>query len=218
MLRLITDHESRLANHLPLIATCLLLVVTALTTARAYFHDYAPRTDLYEASDGDLADIAAYINQADLTDTSVYVGSIHYQHPTLAFLADAYSKIKWLVGASAAVYPASGEALYLFPRSAMPDTGWLARHFPEVAPIQAITAGDGGAAFIGYRLMAPTSSVDQVLADYSSVVRLLGYRVERAVSGQWADVTVVWQILAASPYPGLTPFYHLVDPWGNRWG
>jgi 4-amino-4-deoxy-L-arabinose transferase-like glycosyltransferase len=218
LLRITTDHESRITNRLPLTATCLLLGVTAFTTARAYFHEYAPRTDLYEASDGDLADIAAYLNRVDLADTSVYVGSIHFRHPTLAFLADAYSKIKWLVGASAVVYPANGEALYLFPRSAMPDTGWLARHFPHVAPIPAITAADGGAAFTGYQLMAPTLSVDQILADFNGVVRLLGYQVERAVSGQWADATVVWQILAPSPYPGLTPFYHLVDPWGSRWG
>jgi len=218
LLRIMGNYESRIANHLPLVATCLLLVFTAVTSARAYFHEYAPRTDLYEASDGDLADIAAYLNQVDLADTTVYVGSIHYRHPTLAFLANAYSKIKWLVGAAAAVYPASGEALYLFPRSAMPDKDWLARHFPDAAPIPAITAGDGGAAFIGYRLMASTSSVDHVLADFNGVVRLLDYQVERAVSGQWADITVVWQILAPSPYPGLTPFYHLVDPWGFRWG
>ena len=198
--------------------TCLLLLATAFTTTRAYFCEYVSRTDLYEASDGDLADIATYLNQADLTDTTVYVGSIHYRHPTVAFLAEAYSQVKWLVGASTAVYPTSGEALYLFPRSANPSVDWLTRYLPDAVSIEATTATDGAPAFAGYRLSAPPSLPDQVLADFSGVVRLLRYRVERAISGGEVDVTVLWQVLASPPHSDLTLFYHLVDPWGGLWG
>jgi hypothetical protein len=194
---------------------CVLLF---FTTARAYFGAYAPRTDLYEASDGDLADIASYLNQADLTGTTAYVGSVHYRHPTLAFLADAYPQIKWLVGGSTLVYPADGVALYLFPRSATPDANWVARYLSDAVSVQAPLASDGAPAFAGYRLTAPSLLPEQVLADFSGVARLLSYRVEKAVSAAAVDVTVIWHILAPPPYPDLSPFYHLTDPWGFVWG
>jgi hypothetical protein len=200
--------------------TLILLCGPALVTARAYFHDYAPRTDLYEASDGDLADIAAYLNQAQSPIShTLYVGSIHYRHPTLAALAQDYPRIKWLVGASTLVYPAQGAALYLFPRSARPDAAWLARYLPGAEAISAPAAPDGEPAFTGYRLASPpVLAPAEPVADFSGVARLLDYRVERAVSGDEADVTLIWQILAPPPDPGLTPFHHLEDPWGSRWG
>jgi hypothetical protein len=210
--------RSWITPHLPLLATGLLLLAIGVSTALAYFRDYVTRTDLYEASDGDLADIAMYLNHTDLTDTSPYVGSIHYRHPTVAFLADAYTRIKWLVGASTIVYPADGAALYLFPRSATPASEWLTDHLANAEPITAPTASDGAPAFTGYHLTAPSPPPNEVVADFSAAVRLLHYQVLRAVSGDAADVTVVWQILAPPPYRDLIPFYHLQDPWGFRWG
>jgi hypothetical protein len=213
-----TGRAARFTRYAPPILTCVLLVGTGAVTAHAYFQDYAPRTDLYEASDGDLADIATYLNQVDLSGTSVYVGSIHYRHPTLAFLADAYPQIKWLVGASTAVAPATDEALYLFPRSAKPDPDWFTHQLPGTVPIAAPTAPDGAPAFGGYYLATPPPVPDKALAEFSGVARLLDYQVRRAVSGDTADVTVTWEILAPPPHPGLTPFYHLVDRRGFRWG
>jgi hypothetical protein len=157
------------------ISVGLVLVATGWATARAYFDAYASRTDLYEVSDGDMADIAAYLNSlnnastismasiedAEATgtdaapssetlppDMTVYVGSVHYRHPTLAFLTHAYPQIKWLVGGSTVVYPAQGSALYLFPRSARPDPRWLARYLPDAVPLAATLAPDGAPAFV----------------------------------------------------------------------
>jgi len=229
-------HRSTRSTHYPIpntqyllfLLTLILLCGLALVTARAYFGDYASRTDLYEASDGDLADIAAYLNQTQSPiSNTLYVGSIHYRHPTLAALAKDYPRLKWLVGASTVVYPAQGAALYLFPRSARPDAGWLDRYLPGAEAISAPTAPDGAPAFTGYRLASPPvlAPVEpppgepvEPLANFSGVVRLLDYRVERAVSGDEADVTLTWQILAPPPDPGLTPFFHLEDLWGSRWG
>ena len=214
----ISNLESRITRYLPIAAFGLLLLTTAVITARDYFVRYVSRADLYEVSDGDLADIAAYLNQTDLNGTTVYVGSIHYRHPTLAFLVKAYSEIKWLVGASTVVYPASGEALYLFPRSAKPDSDWLGRYLADAEPIKSSTASDGAPAFTGFHLTTSLPPSYEILANFSGIVRLQSYQVERAVSGDRTDVTVVYQILALPPYLGLTPFYHLEDPWGFRWG
>ena len=217
--------RSRLARHLPLYLTVLLLLGAGLTTARAYWGAYTMRTDLYQTSDGDLADIAAYLNQYDDKETTLYVSSIHYRHPTVAFLAEDYARIKWLVGASTLVYPAEGAALYLFPRSATPKTDWLARFLPGAMPLNAPIAPDGAPAFNGYQMVAPppqptlTSLVPETVdANFNSIVRLISYHVERAVSGQTATLTLVWQVLDLPPQADLTPFYHLTDPWGTRWG
>ena len=209
---------TRIVPYLAFVVAVLLLLGTGVDTARTYFGAYAPRTDLYQASDGDLADIAAFLNETDLTGTTAYVGSIHFRHPTLAFLADAYAQIKWLVGASTVVYPSGGDAIYLFPRSATPDADWLARYLPNVEPFDAGKAPDGAPAFTGYRGPSSVNASDEGLADLGGVARLLDYQVERAISGDEVDVTVKWRILAPPPFPGLSPFYHLVDLWGFRWG
>jgi hypothetical protein len=122
------------------------------------------------------------------------------------------------VGASTIVYPPDGTALYLFPRSVTPEAEWLADNLPGATHLEPIIASDGAPAFTGYRLGSSIDLPDEALADFSGVVRLVQYQANRAISGDTLDMTIVWHILSSSPYPGLTPFYHLEDPWGFRWG
>jgi hypothetical protein len=146
------------------------------------------------------------------------VASIHYRHPTLAFLSKDYGKIHWLVGGNTLVYPATGAALYLFPRSAPPEEEWLGHYLDAGTPVIAPSGPDGTPAFVGYRLPSPPSLPEAGMANFGEIVRVLHYDVARAVSGGVLDVTLQWQILAAPPFTDLIPFYHLADPWGFVWG
>ncbi len=200
----------------------LLLLGPGGITARDYFFRYASRTDLFEQSDGDLAAIAAYLNQADLEATTVYVASIHYRHPTLAFLSPVYPQVRWLVGGQTLVYPAQGDALYLFPRSARPDPAWLDRYLPASARLETPPGPDGAPAFLAYRLspaamptLTPQRPQD---ADFGHVLRLLGYDLEEATSGDRVTVTLYWQVQNRPPLGDYGTYLRLEDSWGHVWG
>jgi hypothetical protein len=216
------------------------LVTTGATTARDYFLDLAGRTDHYEVSDGDLADMAEWLNAAGSMDPSsegtVYVASIHYRHPTLALLADDYAAFKWLTGGRTLVIPAQDSALLTIPRSI--DYGWADPYLPSGADLNArhpgpergdwfcvhpeIPAGpDGAPAFDAYCLEAgtPLTVSHEVRVDFSHVIQLEGYDflgvpgVERNV-----DVVLRWQVLNPAPSGDFHVFAHLLDAWGSQWG
>ena len=63
------------------------LAVGSLQTQRAYFTEWANRTDLFYAVDGDLTAVSTFLDSLDTTNKTIYVAAQHYQHPTLAFLS-----------------------------------------------------------------------------------------------------------------------------------
>ena len=209
----------------------LLLVLLTPITAVAYFRDWASSAALYYAADGDMADVAATLNQADLTATTPYVASIHYRHPTLAFLAEDYGRMRWLTGGRTVVFPAEGEALLIFPRSALEDLAWVRSVLPDdtLVPTAAPLGPDGAPAFHAYRVgPAPDGSTElaEVLApthpltaDLAHVALLLGYDVVgEPRSGESAEVAVWWRVLNAPDQGDYGPVARLTDPWGFVWG
>jgi 4-amino-4-deoxy-L-arabinose transferase-like glycosyltransferase len=201
-------------------AILVLFVLTSLTAA-AYFGDWAISPALYYAADGDLADVAAYLNQTDLTGVTPYVSSSHYEHPTLAFLAEDYGAIRHLTSGRAVVFPAEGDALLVFPYSASEDLVWIESMLPDGAGVDAGAGPDGKPAFHVYRAKSgsaplPAQPLD---ADFSHVVQFLGYDViGRARSGESIELAVWWRVLNAPPLDDYRPSVRLVDQWGNIWG
>lgn len=220
----------------------LLIVVgtTAPTTVRDYFLYLSGRADHYEISDGDLADMAEWLNAAGSMDPTrektIYVASIHYRHPTLALLADDYASFKWLTGGRTLVVPPQGQAWLMIPRSI--DYRWAEPYLPTGANTSArgaqsgdaglpcafpdIPAGpDGAPAFDAYCLEAGTSLTvsHEVAIDFSHVIQLEGYDflgepgTERNV-----EVVLRWQVLNPAPSGDYHVFAHLLDPWGSQWG
>jgi len=205
--------------HLSLVI--LLLALLTPITATAYFRDWAPSAALYYAADGDLADVAAYLNQADLTATTPYVASIHYRHPTLAFLARDYGTIRWLTAGRTVVFPAEGDALLIFPRSASEDLAWVESVLPSGSLIAAPPGPDGAPAFHAYRVgpapdLAPTHPLT---ADLAHAALLCGYDiVGEPRSGESAEVAVWWRVLNRPDRGDYGPVARLTDPWGFVWG
>jgi 4-amino-4-deoxy-L-arabinose transferase-like glycosyltransferase len=204
----------------PSLTVLALLVLTPLTAA-AYFCDWAVSPALYYAADGDLADVAAYLDQTDLAGVTPYVASIHYEHPTLAFLAEDYGAIHWLTGGRTVVFPAEGDALLALPRSAAEDLSWVESALPDDVEIDTVPGPDGEPAFHVYRVGSgsvppPAQSLD---ADFSHVVRFLGYDViGQARSSETVETAVWWRVLNAPPLDDYRPIARLVDAWGNTWG
>jgi 4-amino-4-deoxy-L-arabinose transferase-like glycosyltransferase len=200
---------------LTIIVHCSLFIFLLLTTASAYFRDWAPSAALYYAGDGDLADVAAYLNHADLTATTPYVASIHYRHPTLAFLAEDYGKIRWLTGGKTIIFPANGEALLIFPRSASEDLAWVQSVLPDDALATAPPGPDGEPAFHVYRAssaagLAPTHPLT---ADLGHAALLLGYdTIEEPPA-----VAIWWRVLNRPPHGDYGTLVRLADPWGFTW-
>ena len=207
----------------------LLIITLTLTTATAYFDRWASSASLYYASDGDLADVAAYLNQADgatesaevLSPTTLYVASIHYRHPTLAFLAEDYGAIRWLTGGRTVVFPAEGEARLILPRSASDDLAWVRSLLVDGSLVTAPPGPDGAPAFHVYRVgPAPGLTPTHVLtANLAHAASLLGYDVVgKPRSGASAEVAVWWRVLASPDRGDYGPVARLTDPWGFVWG
>jgi len=199
----------------------LLLALLTPVTATVYFRDWASSAALYYAADGDLAAVAAYLNQADLTATTPYVASIHYRHPTLAALARDYNAIRWLSGGRTIVFPAKGDALLIFPRSASKDLAWVQSVLPGGSLVAAPAGPDDTPAFHVYRIssqpdLAPTHPLT---ADLAHAATLLGYDVVgEPRSGKKAEVAAWWRVQNV-PEPGdYGPIAYLADRWGFVWG
>jgi hypothetical protein len=205
-------------------ASCvLLLVLSGVATASAYFNHWAASAALYYAADGDLADVAAYLNQADLTAATPYVASIHYRHPTLAFLAEEYGAIRWLTGGKTFVFQTERETLLILPHSASRDLAWIQSALSDDALVSttAPPGPDGAPAFHAYRIrptpdLTPTHSLT---ANLAHAVGLLGYDVVgQPRSNESAEVAVWWRVLNAPPAGDYAPLARLTDPWGFVWG
>jgi len=207
----------------PGLALVVVLTPTAYATTRDYFGDLAKRQDHYEISDGDLADMAEWLNAADLTDTTVYVASKHYRHPTLAFLADDYSQFKWLTGGNTVVAPAAGKAIILFPRSV--DHSWANRSLPPATFLGIPAAPDGDPAFEVYGMESDTPLDVFPLVDtypdpvnFSNVIQLNEYEIQGNPGfDATLDAVLSWQVLNPAPSGDYHVFAHLVDSWGTQW-
>jgi 4-amino-4-deoxy-L-arabinose transferase-like glycosyltransferase len=196
------------------------LIPTAGFTARDYFGRLATRMDHYEISDGDVADLAEWLNTVDSAATPIYVASIHYRHPTVALLSRDYSAIKWLSGGQTLVAPAAGTGLLLVPRFI--DYSWAQ---PFLPPRSALGEGlplspDGLPAFRAYRIpaSAPLPVQRKASADFAHVIELDGYQVLDAPAADGAlDVVLRWRVLNPPPRGDYQIFAHLVDRWDLPW-
>lgn len=204
-----------------LAASCLLLLIVSGFVGASTYLGWASSAKLYRAADGDLADVAAYLNRTDLTTTTPYVASVHYRHPTMAFLARDYEMIRWLTGGRTLVFPSEGDALSIFPRSTSGHLGWVESMLPEDALVAAPRGPDGAPAFHAYRVGAgddprPTRPLS---ADLGKVARLLGYDVvNEPCSGDHAEVAVWWRVVNPADQGDYGPVARLSDHWGFVWG
>jgi 4-amino-4-deoxy-L-arabinose transferase-like glycosyltransferase len=201
----------------------LLLGLSGFATLRDYFVLWAKAAPVYYDNDGDLVDAARYLNQLDTTDKEIFVSSIHYRHPTMAFLARSYDRIKWLVGQQTIVFPKGTDkkALYIFPHSARLDETLLEEFFPPTALVEEAMGPDGQPAFTVYLFqpdqLPEVSPQNPMSINLGNTLEFLGYDVSR-ITHHASRFTYYWRVLQPANRDDYSVFVHLVDQWGFRWG
>ncbi|MBL7183422.1 MAG: glycosyltransferase family 39 protein [Anaerolineae bacterium] len=199
----------------------LVLGFSGAATFRDYFGLWTQAAPVYYDNDGDLVDAARYLNQLDTADKETFVSSIHYRHPTMAFLARSYDRIKWLVGGQTVVFPTGTDkkALYVFPHSARPNEALLEEFFSPDALVEETLGPDGKPAFTAY-LFQPGQlpeiwPQEPMSVNLGNTLEFLGYDISH-VSRFTFDF--YWLILQPAGRDDYSVFVHLLDQWGFRWG
>lgn len=206
----------------------LLVLISGLYTYDLYFHQWGQQRELVDITDGDLTAAASWLDQTldslpPDEQPQVYVASVHYRHPTLAFLSKYYDSLKWLPGSQALTLPASGPALYLYPINS-PAPVWATGILEKAGPPQITADERNRELFRVYRLDEPPAldipapASGDLPANFGNQITLLGYEVEPAEAGGTLPVTLYWHVAeGATPPPGLEVFVHLEDAAGYRW-
>ncbi len=197
----------------------LALMAGGLYTQRLYFDVWGEMAETFFETDGDMTAAANFLNDYDTSGKTIFLASLHYRHPTLAFLSDKYEEIKWLPNSEAVVFPAQGTGLYVYPyKSPLPT--WARRYFEGAKLLPTQTAVHNIPAYEAYLLEQPPElTMSQTAgANFGNVITLLGFDLLAAgQSGGAIPLLLYWQVRQA-PGQDYTPFVHLEDEWGYRWG
>ena len=129
------------------------LLIGVLETGLTYFRQYVNEPQLYIQTDGDLADIARWLNTHDTGGEPVYLAALHYRHPTVAALSEKFDEVKWIAGNRGIVLP-KGPGYLFFARLGLPDETWLHKVLPDSALIDKPLAPDGETNYRLYHLDA----------------------------------------------------------------
>lgn len=202
----------------PLSAVCAIaIVVGTWATANDYFGVWANLPNQRLNNDADLTAIAQFLNAHDLTETEAFVSAIHYQHPTLAYLARDFAKLRWLTGGTTVVLPADRAALYLFARSAPLPAEWIAGWgaYQLETPNTNLQPPD----FHAYRLQPgeqpPLPELTPLRANFGNLLTLTGYRT--TIEPKSVKVDVFWRVENLAETDDLLPYLRLYDAWGRPW-
>lgn len=194
------------------------VAVGGLQAQQAYFADWGQRTDLFYETDGDLTAVAAYLDSIDTSNKTIYLAARHYQHPTLAFLSQKYGQIKWLPQSRALVFPADQPAIYIFPHSS-PLPEWAEPYLETAVSLTSPLDASGEPIFTAYE-WTPSDALTAVAPlniNFGGAITLLGYTVAPGHGNENVPLHLVWRV-EGQPPGDFTPFVHLEDGWGYRWG
>jgi len=203
------------------------LLLGMVETTWTYFRVYVNEPQLYVQSDGDLADIANWLNSHDTQGEPVYLAALHYRHPTVAALSEKYGELKWIAGNRGVVLP-NGPGYLFFARLGLPDESWLQKILPDSTLIAKPLAPDGATNYQAYHLSAQPVVTPQVklAVNFGNIVQLIGYDVEPShpersgaqSKDATASVTLYWRVLNHPDRGDYATFAQLRDAWGFEWG
>ncbi len=189
------------------------LAYGAFTTFNNYFNDWAHLPNQRLNNDADLTAIADYLNAQDLSDTEIFVSTIHYRHPTFAYLARDFGRIRWFTGGASLAFPADRPALYVFAASAPPPEEWIAAWGPYL--MEAPASGD----FRAYRFAAgqapPLPGFTPLNENFGNLIFLTGYRTVPQTDSLTLDVR--WRVENLPVTGDFLPYARIFDSRGEAW-
>lgn len=193
------------------------LVWGSAVTYQTYFITWANLNSQRLNNDADLVSVAHQLN-AHPDNAAVFVSTIHYRHPTLAYLARDFATLGWLTGGRVLVVPAQREALIFSTRGAPLPAEWTAALAP--APITAPRSADGLPDFVAYRVPAgalmPLPETVSRADNFGNLITLTGYATRLTETSVVVDAQ--WRVEnPPADLPDLLPFARLENALGERW-
>lgn len=215
-----------LGRRVPLWAWGLaLLIIGGGWEGRAYA-EWATSAELFYTADGEMTLAAQALDRAaddHDEETTVYIASEHYRHPTVAALATSYKRAKWLTGGASLVLPPRGDALYLWPASLTPPAPWPDALAAQLARDRVAWRDPDGAPALWQSRVASEALVDlrQTLdptpaANFAHVIHMHDAQaLATCRAGAMCPVLVTWE--AHAPYPTLQPVVRVTHPRTGEW-
>ncbi len=214
------------------VGVLMALLIGGATLTGGIYSRWARSEDLFYAADGEMVLAARALDMLDLTNTTPYIASLHYRHPTVAALAQNYAKAKWLTGGATLVLPKEGAALYLWPRSLSPPAPWpdeVVERWETTSSIATFSDPNGNPALLARRLTkddvailrrlytnAASATVEGQPADFSHVaLAYIASALRPCSGGSPCSILLVWEACAA--YPALQPVVRLLHPLTGEW-
>jgi hypothetical protein len=216
--------QQRLPN--PLLGTTYPLTLIALltlalgtfTTYRQYFVEWANLPTQRLNNDADLTGIAAYLNAQPVDEgVTPYVASIHYRHPTLAYLARDFNSIQWLTGGAVLIIPRDRAALYFDAATAPLPEEWMAGWAAHLEHEQ--RDANGATEFRVYRLAPnetpPLPEFAALSENFGNAVFLTGYAL--LPESETLVVDLRWRVENPVEVSDYLPYVRLYDAQGRQW-
>lgn len=203
-------------------AAALLFALVFAQAARDYFYVWQALPAQQLDNDGDLVAAARYLNAnaAGAVNARVFMSALHFRHPTVAYLAQDYARIRWLTGARSLAIPGSGAAVFIFPQSAEPPTEWLAgwEGALRAAPLDALGHADFRVYQFADAAQVPLPAALPAAANFGNIAAITGYSVGNARAGEALRVDLHLQVQNPPLQPDYRVVADLLDARGNYWG
>jgi hypothetical protein len=208
------------ADKICVVLLVLILAVGGSLTARDTLVGWGRSATLYYDNDAHVAALARYLNGPHPAGT-IYAVTPHYQHPTLAFLADDYGALRTLFGyyTRAFVLASEGPTLIAYTRDAPPPPEWAEALAPYL--VAAPPGPDGTPDFWVYHLSAGADlpvEFEPLQAAFGDMISLEGAAVHPAKSGGDVIADLAWHVLAHADQPDYAVVAQICDAWGWCWG
>jgi len=197
--------------------TLAILALGVAATNRLYFERWANLPSQRLNNETDMTGLAEYLNTRSIESLTPAATSIHYRHPTVAYLARDFNAVQWLTGGNALVLPASGGLLVLNAASAPLPKEWTAGWEPYQVHQQ--LGWDNAPELTVYEFPAgqtpPLPGFKPLEENFSNVIFATGFRATSAEGVLTVDVR--WRIENPAPAEDFLPYVRVYDAAGRVW-
>lgn len=195
------------------IAALFALLAVAVGTS---YSRWVGNEELFYLTDGDMVTAGDWLEDNIADDTLIYVTSGHYDHPSLQIFDIPGDNITYLLGDRFYFPPAGRDAYFVHtPNTPLPDIftpyaeqfGEGVTHYNDNEQLAFIVHHYDSQA----SLMRGQSTSETI----GGWLRLQSMVNASAIAGSSSTLITTWEILAAPPYPDLTPLFQLETPEGD---